>query len=227
MSCSNIAGELNGRGVPSPGLVLEPGHAPLRRLDGLGGARDRAEPIYRGEVLWNTSQWVKDPDSAARKRIARPESEWIRSHDERLRIVSDELWRRAQRTTRMGGDKRLKSGGKPRYVLSGILKCPACDANLTLDNGTHYSCGTRRDGRGCDNDVRVPRMLAQELVVGRWTADFLSPANQAAAAKLIQQRVAAELERRTRKAEAQPVELAALDARIARLRGRLRDGDPD
>jgi site-specific DNA recombinase len=47
---------------------------------------------YTGLIVWNRSEWSKDPDSGARIRRERPESEWISHRDESQRIVSDELW---------------------------------------------------------------------------------------------------------------------------------------
>jgi hypothetical protein len=53
-----------------------------------------------------------------------------------LRIVSDELFERAQVRARTGvnRDKRLKSGGKAKYLLSGLLKCSECGARCVLAN---------------------------------------------------------------------------------------------
>jgi len=55
---------------------------------------------YRGVVQGNTSEWRKDPDTGKRRRVMRPHSEWITHVDESLRIVSDDLWERAQRRSR-------------------------------------------------------------------------------------------------------------------------------
>jgi hypothetical protein len=52
---------------------------------------------YRGVLQWNTSEWRKDPDTGKRRRVMRPRAEWITHVDESLRIISDDLWERAQR----------------------------------------------------------------------------------------------------------------------------------
>ena len=36
-------------------------------------------PIYRGEYVWNRSEWIKDHETGRRRRFERPESEWLRS----------------------------------------------------------------------------------------------------------------------------------------------------
>ena len=69
---------------------------------------------------------MKDPDSGKRQRRARPRSEWISHTDESLRIVTDDLWQRAQRRTGLQSDERIRSGGKAKYLLSGLLVCEAC-----------------------------------------------------------------------------------------------------
>ncbi len=35
-------------------------------------------PIYRGERVWNRSEWIKDHETGRRQRFERPETEWVR-----------------------------------------------------------------------------------------------------------------------------------------------------
>ena len=96
-SCRTIAAGLNARRIPSPGPIC---NRTERRAAGWMGSGIRIilrDERYRGVVYWNTSEWRKDPDTGKRKRIMRPRSEWISYVDELLRIVSDDLWQRAQR----------------------------------------------------------------------------------------------------------------------------------
>jgi len=96
-------------------------------------------------------------------------------HDESLRIVSDDLWKRAHdrlAQTRQAYDRR--SGVKPSgalestYLLSGMLKCGICGSNLVVSgkraggkypDAIYYVCSAQK-GRGkvsCPNNrgVRV------------------------------------------------------------------------
>jgi hypothetical protein len=101
----------------------------------------RRNERYRGVVHWNTSEWRKDPDTGRRKRMMRPRAAWISHVDESLKIVSDELWQRAQRRTQPAKDDvRLKSGGKAKYLLSGLLRCDVCGAHFTITGGASYGC---------------------------------------------------------------------------------------
>lgn len=64
-----------------------------------------SNPIYRGERIWNRSTWVKDHETGRRRRLERDPAEWLRDHDEALRIVDDELWHAAN-------DARRRRGGR-------------------------------------------------------------------------------------------------------------------
>ena len=88
----------------------------------------------------------------------RPRAEWITHIDELLRIVSDDLWERAQRRSRPAPeDVRLKAGGKPKYLLSGLLRCGLCDAHYTITDAKSYGCSSYHDGHACSNAIRVRR----------------------------------------------------------------------
>jgi DNA invertase Pin-like site-specific DNA recombinase len=127
-SYRTIATELNSRGVPSPGSSW---NRVKRRNRGWMGSGIRSIILntrYTGLIRWNISEWVKDPDTGKRIRRKRPRSEWLEYQDESLRIISDETFEAAQRRAqdRSNPDHRLKCGGRPKYLLSGLLKCRDC-----------------------------------------------------------------------------------------------------
>jgi len=184
---------------------------------------------YRGVIHWNTSEWKKDPDTGKRRRVARSRSEWITYPVESLRIVSDELWARAQhriaRTTEDGNSSRRK--GQPKYLLSGLLRCGSCGSHYIIANRHEYQCSSYRDGAACSNGIRVRRESLEDSILGPVRHDLLAPAR---VARMVKEIGASYLERmrsmQTRAAEA-PKELRELTARLERLRERLRKGDPD
>ncbi len=186
-------------------------------------------PLYTGFVRWNVSQFVRDPDTGSHKRRARRQDEWITHQDEALRIVSDALFEAAQARTRdrTRSDQRLKAGGKPRFLLSGLLVCDVCEANCVLADSRSYACSGYVNGRACSNGVRIRRDAIEAAILGPIRDDLLAPARVEKMATEMQryftERVR-DLERRSGEA---PRELQALDARLERLRLRLRDGDPD
>ncbi len=227
-SFRSIASDLNRRNIPSPGSSWA---RKERRCAGWAGSGVRAillNPRYAGQVIWNQTKWWKDPDLGKRVCRERPRSEWIVRRDEALRIVSDELFDRAQRRFRPAPtEKRQRSGGHPKYLLSGLLKCGRCGAHYVGVNGSEYGCSAHRDGNACDNAIRVKRTQAEDVLVGTFREQALSAQSVSEFAEEWQRHFAALLRERESRSEAQPREVAELDARIARLRQRLRDGDPD
>lgn len=88
-------------------------------------------------------------------------------HDESLRIVSDEVFQSVQKRMRQlaNNDKRLKSGGKAKYLLSGLMYCEACGANYVMGGRDKYACSSYIHGRACSNDVRARRDTAEAIVL--------------------------------------------------------------
>ena len=96
--------------------------------------------LYRGDVIWNRFRWVRmAADSMKRRMLENSRSEWIIHHDERLRIVPEDLWlavkhRQAKQSAVIGErDRRglsrvsAKSTGRTtKYLLSGLLRCGSC-----------------------------------------------------------------------------------------------------
>ena len=80
-----IAYELNAKGV----AALRGG---TWGVSGLYGSSSRGIGVlnnetYVGQVVWNRTQWLKDPDTGKRIWRLRPESEWLRAERPDLRIV--------------------------------------------------------------------------------------------------------------------------------------------
>ncbi len=182
-----ILGKLDDAAAPSPrggGWKLS-GLQPMLR-----------NPVYRGERIWNRSRWVKDHATGKRRRVDRPESEWVRGIDESIRIVDEELWDRVQAIhTRNLGSRPAKGGRPPRYVLSGLLECGECAAAFHVVGGRQqYGCRAYRDHgkRACSNSALVPRLQLEERVL-RGISDLLSPDQVAEAVGIAMERAMAEL----------------------------------
>jgi len=226
-SCRSIAAVLNARGVPSPGSSW---NRTERRAAGWMGSGVRAmlqNERYRGHVIWNSSEWRKDPDSGRRKRVERPKSEWVVHHDESLRIVDEALWRRVQQRFRPDTEDRYsRSGGKAKYVLSGLLVCDKCESHYVMTNAIDYGCAGARDG-ACENHIRVGRRHAEDVLLNSFRNGVLTPTRVEKMRIEMQRYYQARMKEIRSKVADQPRELAELDKRIERLRTRLRTGDPD
>ncbi|GFE79257.1 resolvase [Steroidobacter agaridevorans] len=228
-SCLVISRELNERGIPSPGSTWK---RKARRCKGWMGSAVRVilrNPLYGGRVRWNVSQFVRDPDSGSYKRRRRPKAEWVEHQDESLRIIPNELFEKAQARTRaaVNSDKRLKSGGKAKYLLSGLLVCNVCKAHYVIADARSYACSGHWNGRACSNNIRVRRDAIERTILGGLRRDLLMPERVHRIAKEMQAAFAERVKQASARAETMPQELEALDARLERLRERLKAGDPD
>jgi site-specific DNA recombinase len=149
----------------------------------------------------------------------RPRSEWISYVDESLRIVSDDLWERAQRRTRPAKDEaRLRTGGKPKYLLSGLLRCDVCDAHYTITDAVSYGCSSYHDGHACSNSIRVRRDRVEHVLLGPIRDDLLAPERVARMVKEMQDHYVERVRATQERAVEAPRELQELTARIERLR---------
>jgi site-specific DNA recombinase len=228
-SCLAIARELNARGIASPGSTWK---RKTRRCRGWMGSAIRVilkNPLYCGRVRWNVSQFVRDPDSGKHKRRSRPKADWVEHRDESLRIIADELYEQTQARTRVAAnsDKRLKSGGKSKYLLSGLLICNVCKAHYVIADARSYACSGHWNGRACSNHIRVRRDAIERIILGGVRRDLLAPERVEQMAKEMRAAYADRMKEMAARVEALPRELQELDARIIRLRERLKAGDPD
>lgn len=211
-SMKAIASDLNRRGIPSPGVDWKPrarprGHWLVSTLHTL-----LRNERYIGRVIWNRSQWVKNPDTGRRARRERPASEWIVT--DCAPLIDLDTWTRAQArfSVRVG-----KGGGKPSYLLSGLLECGACGSKLIVVGGSQrrYTCGTYHAGgeHACSNRVTFPRWIAEERILDHVQEEMLSPAAVAEGVKMLREERA--------KAEA-PVKPA--DREVIELQRLVREG---
>lgn len=164
-----IAAELNRQGIHAPrGGTWARSAIYGDRRSGVGILNN---PLYRGQYIWNRSQWIVDPDSRQRRRIERPSSEWITKDLPELRIVDEHLWQAVQarmsaqrsETISQALEGKGSGGRKPKYLFSGLLKCGTCGANYILVNNTKYGCAAHKD-RGthvCNNALTVKRHDAE------------------------------------------------------------------
>ena len=225
MSPRAIAAKLNEEGVPSPGSTW---NRKSRRTSGwlasaIHGDQKRGVGIlnnvrYTGRVVWGRMKWHRSYRDSARRKpqvLGKAAHEY---QDERLRIISQELWdavraRQALRSHTLGAKvktglrKRAPGAGRPaRYVLSGMLRCGLCDAAFVLSNGTRYQCSSHVNGGACSNRLSVRRGLVEAKVIDAVQADLTDP------------EFIAEFERTLRRAASKPKTLPNNRERISKLR---------
>jgi DNA invertase Pin-like site-specific DNA recombinase len=190
-----IAADLNARGVQPPRQSNRKGPASWissalygHPAKGTGILRN---PIYLGRAIWNRSRWEKDPDTGARVRRERPETEWIVTDAPDLRIVPFELEarvaaRHAAIEAATGRARDImgnagRTGPGPRHLFSGLLVCANCGAPWVTVNRDRYGCSAARY-RGpavCDVRSTVARQRIEERLLDVIRQDIYSPANLA------------------------------------------------
>jgi site-specific DNA recombinase len=224
-----IADDLNTRGVPSPGADWNRatrcthGRWLVSALHGI-----LHNPLYAGRVIWNRTSWVKHPDTGVRECRENPESDWVVHEVPGIALIDGRTWDLVQ--ARLGRNRSAAGakpgrGGKPRYLLSGLLMCSVCSSKFIVMGGSQhrYTCGAYHAGghNACSNHISVPRDLAEGLILAPVVEKLLSPRFVEHGIKTIR-----ELARRER--EAPPAEVSAAvalaDAQIAELERLVREG---
>jgi len=137
---------------------------------------------YIGQWTWKKNKCVRDPLTGKRKKVMRPENEWLRSDREDLIIIDKELWAKAQKrwlslkgtwpVCKRTRDKSTKQKSyvhaSPIHLLSGLLKCHTCGGAIILISGKgggYYGCFNARR-KTCDNSLLVPRKRIEKIIIG-------------------------------------------------------------
>jgi site-specific DNA recombinase len=130
---------------------------------------------YRGVVVWNRTQKMRDPETGRKVSRARPATEWKRVEVPDLRIVPENLWIAAHQRnaevnrlgiTRLGGLCRTQQSR--RYLFSGLLGCSLCGANMVIVSGggkrgyVKYGCHTHKQSGVCENNWTIRRDRLEE-----------------------------------------------------------------
>ena len=181
VSPRNIAARLNAEHVPSPGAAWK---RTTRRKDGKWLASAIHGDVKRGTgminnrrdigvVSWGRTEWKRSAANSSVRRVKVLEQARVERTDERLRIVSDELWQRAKARQQLQARElgvRVQRGlrtrrNKTKHLLSGLLRCEACRSAFALSNGTRYQCASHHGGGvdACSISLSVPRERVESV----------------------------------------------------------------
>ena len=216
--CRAIAHDLNRRGVPSP-------RGKAWALSAIYGHQGKGtgilnQDLYRGLLIWNRSRWQRVPGSKKRRRIERPESEWVRQEVPELQIVSDELWeavKRRQHSSRLTGGTKGK-GARPRTLLGGLMHCDTCGAPYVAVNQWAYGCSQHhnRGETACPNAREVSRKGAERKIL-EFVKDATRPDHVDRLQQYVREAVATMRQDRDQEADRTRQRLATLDRDIDNL----------
>jgi site-specific DNA recombinase len=161
----SIAAQLNEEGIPAPRSGKSSDKKGGWRQTTINGNRQRGTGIinnelYIGKRIWNRLEYRKNPHTGKKVSRLNPESDWQIVEVPELRIVPMDLWNavkaRQDAQTKVRADKeptdRNRLGAnqllrRRKHLLSGLLKCGKCGANLTIAGSVEkrYYCSTAKE----------------------------------------------------------------------------------
>lgn len=154
-----IASHLNATGVPAPrGAKWNASTINGSSVRGQGLLNNE---IYVGRLVWNKVAYVKNPET--RKRVPRLNDVALRETMDvpDLAIIDAASFAAVQalRGRRSGS----KVSRKPKSLLSGLLKCHACQGSLVVKDHkpvTRVQCSSFHESKSCSNNKTylVPRI---------------------------------------------------------------------
>jgi site-specific DNA recombinase len=167
-SLQAIADALNREGVAAP----HDGGKGNKNVRGWGHGTIRAmlrNRRYQGRLIWNQSKWVRVPGRKGRRRIMRPQSEWIVREAPDLRVVPPQLWADVQARIRReprGRGAKAGVGKRQGSILSGLMKCGTCGGAFNIV-GRRTKAGKLYTSLGCS----VSRSRGESICANRRTLD--------------------------------------------------------
>jgi DNA invertase Pin-like site-specific DNA recombinase len=183
---------------------------------------------YTGLGIWNVHE---------RNGRMRPRDQWLVVENAHPAILKPEeaehiatVRREQTRPTYFPPAGRSRSSS---YLLSGgLFKCGRCGANMVgfrNSAGTYYRCGSSqyRRGKGCGPGVYVPVNLVEEEVIRGLRSLVADTTDAAGFARLVNDELARLWAAQTGCDPEAEEKLAAVDARIDRIRRAIEDGLKD
>jgi len=163
-SVRSITKRLNQEGVPGPGGTI------WRPNTISGDPRKRSgilnNEVYIGRLLWNRRSYSKDPETGKRRYRVNPEIEWIRGEAPSLQVVKQPLWNKVRERQRRSACPKAAASleiiqdifrGRPRSLLTGLVKCGSCGGSFAIRQGSRFGCATHEHLGTCPNHLRIGR----------------------------------------------------------------------
>ena len=161
VSPRNIAKALNHDKVPGPaGPQWGPSTINGNAQRGTGVLNNE---LYIGRLVWNRLRYLKDPATGRRRSKSNPADAVVTTDVPHLRIVPQDLWdavkarqRKMALNTRPSDSKQgFWQHQRPKYLLSGLMKCGVCGSSYTKYGQNRFACAGLRDRGTCSNGLTV------------------------------------------------------------------------
>jgi site-specific DNA recombinase len=187
-------------------------------------------PIYIGQVYWNRSYKVRDPESGRRVTRYRDPSEWVVADIPELRIVSDDLWQIVQRRRADQREVYAHLGRtRPRaqrHPFGGLLVCGVCGGPYVIKTRGYYGCANNinRGKRICPNTRLVRRDVLEGAVADFIRRKVYGPKEIDVLVRLVNDRLAALASERTSTGSDTKEELTKARHELENIKQAIRDG---
>ena len=140
--------------------------------------------LYIGRLVWNRLRYVKDPENGKRRSRLNPSDQWIIKDVPELRVVTQDLWDRVKnrqsavkRNTRPDRQEHAKvwERRRPRFLLSGLIKCGACGGGYTMVSRALYGCANARNKGTCANRLNLRRDALEVTILEGLKRHLMDP----------------------------------------------------
>lgn len=176
-----IAKVLNREGLPGPaGAQWGPSTINGNAKRGTGLLNNE---LYVGRLIWNRLRYLKDPTTGKRRSKPNPEDAFVSRNVPHLRIVPQDLWdavkARQQRIARNTRPDRNHGNfwthQRPRYLLSGLMKCGACGSSYTKYGKNRFACAAVHDRGTCSNRLTIRGDEVEATILDGLKSRLLQP----------------------------------------------------
>lgn len=158
VSPMKIAADLTRDKIPTPS-----GGANWNHQAFIGGRLGRGmigNPIYKGELHWNQSRTVLNPETGKKLKRKTKAEDVITTSVPHLQIIPTELWNAANQVRADRSVKQLGGAFIPRprkhtdHLLTGLLYCGTCGGHMRIANtsrsgAARVACATAHQHRTC------------------------------------------------------------------------------
>ncbi len=140
-------------------------------------------PKYIGDWTYGKTVWVKNPATGQRKRVPKPESNWVRNEVPELAIIDNGVWDAAQARIQTGkkGPQKRRRGPGTRHLFSGLARCHVCGSKYVVVSGTNqlqtiFQCCTnkQRGAAVCSNNFKVTEGELENKILSDIQRNLLS-----------------------------------------------------
>jgi site-specific DNA recombinase len=184
VSPQKIAAQLNAEFIPSPRAGGKgSGHWKQNTINGnrLRGTGILNNELYVGRRVWNRVSYSMNPETEQTETRLNPETDWVVNEVPHLRIVPQDDWEAVKARQKRQDDARdgllpkerrglrVNQGlRRPKYLLSGLIRCGSCGGTMTVAGGTkvggarRYYCANAKE-KGPAVCAGMPGILQSEV----------------------------------------------------------------